>query len=101
VIFLGLKESVLNRWKHRLSQLCKAPIIPHNRNGHRKGAGVLRLLLRVRSVQVMSNWRAQWFVLAWRKLVAVQASAVREPKDFAGAFLEITRTRPGALFVIT
>jgi putative tryptophan/tyrosine transport system substrate-binding protein len=33
--------------------------------------------------------------------VAVQASAVREPKDFAGAFLEMMRTRPDALFVIT
>ncbi len=33
--------------------------------------------------------------------VAVQASAVREPKDFANAFLEMMRTRPDALFVIT
>jgi putative tryptophan/tyrosine transport system substrate-binding protein len=31
----------------------------------------------------------------------VQASAVREPKDFANAFLEMMRTRPDALFVIT
>jgi putative ABC transport system substrate-binding protein len=33
--------------------------------------------------------------------VAVQASAVREPKDFANAFLEMMRARPDALFVIT
>ena len=33
--------------------------------------------------------------------VAVQASAVREPQDFANAFLEMMRTRPDALFVIT
>jgi putative tryptophan/tyrosine transport system substrate-binding protein len=33
--------------------------------------------------------------------VAVQASAVREPQDFANAFLEMMRTRPDALLVIT
>jgi putative ABC transport system substrate-binding protein len=33
--------------------------------------------------------------------VAVQASVVREPKDFDGAFSEIMRNRPDALFVIT
>ncbi|MGH7828645.1 MAG: ABC transporter substrate-binding protein, partial [Candidatus Binatia bacterium] len=33
--------------------------------------------------------------------VAVQALAVREPKDFDGAFSEMTRKRPDALFVIT
>jgi putative ABC transport system substrate-binding protein len=33
--------------------------------------------------------------------VAVQASAVREPADFPNAFLEMMRTRPDALFVIT
>jgi putative tryptophan/tyrosine transport system substrate-binding protein len=33
--------------------------------------------------------------------VAVHASAVREPKDFDGAFSEIMRNRPDALFVIT
>jgi putative tryptophan/tyrosine transport system substrate-binding protein len=33
--------------------------------------------------------------------VAVQASAVREPKDFAGIFSEIIRKPPNALFVIT
>ena len=33
--------------------------------------------------------------------VAVQASDVREPQDFANAFLEMMRTRPDALFVIT
>jgi putative ABC transport system substrate-binding protein len=33
--------------------------------------------------------------------VAVQASAVREPKDFANAFLEMMRIRPDALLVIT
>jgi putative ABC transport system substrate-binding protein len=33
--------------------------------------------------------------------VAVQALAVREPKDFDGAFSEIMRKRPDALFVIT
>ena len=33
--------------------------------------------------------------------VAVQASAVREPQDFAKAFLEMMRTRPDALLVIT
>ena len=33
--------------------------------------------------------------------VAVQASAVREPKDFDGAFSAMIRKRPDALFVIT
>jgi putative ABC transport system substrate-binding protein len=33
--------------------------------------------------------------------VAAQASAVREPKDFDGAFAEMIRKRPDALFVIT
>jgi putative ABC transport system substrate-binding protein len=33
--------------------------------------------------------------------VTVQASAVREPKDFDGAFSEMMRMRPDALFVIT
>ncbi len=33
--------------------------------------------------------------------VAVQALAVREPKDFDGAFSEMIRKRPDALFVIT
>jgi putative ABC transport system substrate-binding protein len=33
--------------------------------------------------------------------VVVHASAVREPKDFDGVFLEIMRNRPDALFVIT
>jgi putative ABC transport system substrate-binding protein len=33
--------------------------------------------------------------------VAVQASAVREPKDFDGVFSEMIRKRPDALFVIT
>jgi putative tryptophan/tyrosine transport system substrate-binding protein len=33
--------------------------------------------------------------------VAVQASAVREPKDFDGVFSEMMRKRPDALFVIT
>jgi putative ABC transport system substrate-binding protein len=33
--------------------------------------------------------------------VAVQASAVREPKDFDSAFSEMIRQRPDALFVIT
>ena len=33
--------------------------------------------------------------------VAVQALAVREPKDFDGAFSEMMRKRPDALFVIT
>jgi putative ABC transport system substrate-binding protein len=33
--------------------------------------------------------------------VAVQALAVREPKDFDGAFSEMMRKRPEALFVIT
>jgi putative ABC transport system substrate-binding protein len=33
--------------------------------------------------------------------VAVQASAVREPKDFDGVFSEMIRQRPDALFVIT
>jgi putative ABC transport system substrate-binding protein len=33
--------------------------------------------------------------------VAVQASAVREPKDFDGVFSEMIRRRPDALFVIT
>jgi putative tryptophan/tyrosine transport system substrate-binding protein len=33
--------------------------------------------------------------------VAVQASAVREPKDFEGVFSEMIRKRPDALFVIT
>jgi putative tryptophan/tyrosine transport system substrate-binding protein len=33
--------------------------------------------------------------------VAVEASAVREPKDFDGAFSEMMRRRPDALFVIT
>ena len=33
--------------------------------------------------------------------VAVLASAVREPKDFDGAFAEMMRKRPDALFVIT
>lgn len=33
--------------------------------------------------------------------VAVQASAVREPKDFDGVFSEMLRKRPDALFVIT
>jgi putative tryptophan/tyrosine transport system substrate-binding protein len=33
--------------------------------------------------------------------VAVQASAVREPKDFDGTFSELIRKRPDALFVIT
>lgn len=33
--------------------------------------------------------------------VAAQASAVREPKDFDGAFAEMIRRRPEALFVIT
>jgi putative ABC transport system substrate-binding protein len=31
----------------------------------------------------------------------VQASAIRDPKDFANAFLEMMRPRPDALFVIT
>ena len=31
----------------------------------------------------------------------MQASAVREPQDFAKAFLEMMRTRPDALLVIT
>ena len=33
--------------------------------------------------------------------VTVHASAVREPKDFDGAFSEMMRMRPDALFVIT
>ena len=33
--------------------------------------------------------------------VVVRASAVREPKDFEGVFLEIMHSRPDALFVIT
>jgi len=33
--------------------------------------------------------------------MAVQASAVREPKDFDGAFSKMIRRRPDALFVIT
>src|SRR5690242_13512142 len=33
--------------------------------------------------------------------VVVHASAVREPKDFDGVFLEIMHSRPDALFVIT
>jgi putative ABC transport system substrate-binding protein len=33
--------------------------------------------------------------------VAVQASAVRDPKDFDGVFSEMMRKRPDALFVIT
>jgi putative tryptophan/tyrosine transport system substrate-binding protein len=33
--------------------------------------------------------------------VTVQASGVREPKDFAAVFSEMLRKRPGALFVIT
>ena len=31
----------------------------------------------------------------------VQASAIREPKDFEGVFSEMLRKRPDALFVIT